>query len=187
MKASLTAIATALVVICSVPVHVQKPQAITINYPTKSGASWPSFIAKEGGYYQKHGLDVTLVFAGHPAGIAMVVSGEAQMSSYNLESVMQASAIGSVIALASRDTYASMPCVSVSTPTAAVSPGGIESDSSKSTSATAGRRCASSIIIFTSRAVSVITVTFVTSLPVPAVVGIATSGTPACGTLCRPM
>src|SRR5207249_5015194 len=40
---------------------------------------------------QKYGLDVELVFAGHPAGIAMVVSGEAKMSSYNLESVMQAS------------------------------------------------------------------------------------------------
>src|SRR5579884_995584 len=63
---------------------------ITLNYPTRSGASWPLFIAKEGGYYQKYGLDATLVFAGHPAGIAMVVSGEAQMASYSLESVMQA-------------------------------------------------------------------------------------------------
>src|SRR5438477_7337995 len=66
-------------------------QKTAINCPTRSGASWPLFIAKEGGYYQKYGLDVELVFAGHPAGIAMVVSGEAKMSSYNLESVMQAS------------------------------------------------------------------------------------------------
>jgi len=73
------------------PLHAQKLQKITINFPTRSGASWPLFIAKEGGYYQKYGLDADLVFAGHPAGIAMVVSGEAQMSSYNLESVMQAS------------------------------------------------------------------------------------------------
>jgi ABC-type nitrate/sulfonate/bicarbonate transport system substrate-binding protein len=73
---------------------MQPLQSITINYPTRSGASWPSFIAKEGGYYQKYGLDVTLVFAGHPAGIAMVVSDQAQMSSYNLESVMQASSRG---------------------------------------------------------------------------------------------
>ena len=43
------------------------------------------------GIYQKHGLDVTLAFAGHPAGIAMVINGEAQLSSYNLESVMQGS------------------------------------------------------------------------------------------------
>jgi ABC-type nitrate/sulfonate/bicarbonate transport system substrate-binding protein len=67
-------------------------QKITLNFPTRSGASWPLFIAKEGGYYQKYGLDATLVFAGHPSGIAMVVSGEAQMASYSLESVMQAAA-----------------------------------------------------------------------------------------------
>jgi len=70
----------------------QQPQKITINFPTRSGASWPLFIAKEGGYYQKYGLDANLVFATHPAGVAMVISGEAQMSSYSLESSMQASA-----------------------------------------------------------------------------------------------
>src|SRR5687767_7627145 len=91
MKARLCAVAIGALVICSVPAEVRQLQKITVNYPTRSGASWPSFIAKEGGYYQKHGLDVNLVFAGHPAGIAMIVSGEAQMSSYNLESVMQAS------------------------------------------------------------------------------------------------
>ena len=97
MKTRILAIATAVLVIGSVPAEVRQLQSITINYPTRSGASWPSFIAKEGGYYQKHGLDVDLVFAGHPAGIAMIVSGEAQMSSYNLESVMQASARDAVV------------------------------------------------------------------------------------------
>jgi ABC-type nitrate/sulfonate/bicarbonate transport system substrate-binding protein len=76
------------------PAALQSLQPVTLNYPTRSGAAWPLFIAKEGGYYQKYGLDATLVFAGHPAGIAMVVSGEAQLSSYNLESVMQASSRG---------------------------------------------------------------------------------------------
>ena len=76
---------------CSAAAQAQPLQKITVNFPTRSGASWPLFLAKEGGYYQKYGLDVDLVFAGHPGGIAMVVSGEAQMSSYNLESVMQAS------------------------------------------------------------------------------------------------
>ncbi len=71
---------------------LQQPQKITINFPTRSGASWPLFIAKEGGYYQKYGLDVNLVFAGHPAGVAMVIGGEAQMASYSLESAMQAAA-----------------------------------------------------------------------------------------------
>jgi ABC-type nitrate/sulfonate/bicarbonate transport system substrate-binding protein len=67
-------------------------QKITINFPTRSGASWPLFLAKEGGYYQKYGLDANLVFANHPAGVAMVISDQAQMTSYSLESAMQASA-----------------------------------------------------------------------------------------------
>src|SRR5262245_25322693 len=70
----------------------EQPQKITINFPTRSGASWPLFIAKEGGYYQKYGLDANLVFANHPAGVAMVISNEAQMTSYSLESAMQATA-----------------------------------------------------------------------------------------------
>ena len=96
MKAMTTrvwAMVVAVLIACSAQAQAQAQplQKITINFPTRSGASWPLFLAKEGGYYQKYGLDVELVFAGHPGGIAMVVSGEAQMSSYNLESVMQAS------------------------------------------------------------------------------------------------
>jgi ABC-type nitrate/sulfonate/bicarbonate transport system substrate-binding protein len=81
----------AVLLICNALAEAQQLQKTTINFPTRSGASWPLFIAKEGGYYQKYGLDVTLVFAGHPAGVAMIISGEAQMSSYSLESAMQAS------------------------------------------------------------------------------------------------
>src|SRR5678816_3178774 len=97
MKSTLLAVATAVLVIGVVHTQGQQLQKITLNYPTRSGASWPLFIAKEGGYYEKQGLDVTLVFAGHPAGIAMVVSDQAQMSSYNLESVMQASSRGCLL------------------------------------------------------------------------------------------
>jgi len=32
--------------------HAQQLQKITINYPTRSGATWPMYIAKEGGYYR---------------------------------------------------------------------------------------------------------------------------------------
>src|SRR5262247_4398492 len=81
-----------VVILTSVTLLAQQPQKTTINYPTRSGASWPLFIAKEGGYYQKYGLDANLVFANHPAGVAMVIGGEAQMTSYSLESAMQASA-----------------------------------------------------------------------------------------------
>ena len=79
--------------VLAAPLQAQQPvQKITINFPTRSGASWPLFIAKEGGYYQKYGLNADLAFANHPAGVAMVISGEAQMTSYSLESVMQATA-----------------------------------------------------------------------------------------------
>ena len=53
----------------------------------------------------------------------------------------------------------------------------------KSASATRGMRWLDRIIIFTSRDVSVMTVTRVTSEPVPAVVGTAMSGTPGSGIL----
>ncbi|HEY1759888.1 MAG TPA: ABC transporter substrate-binding protein [Bryobacteraceae bacterium] len=65
-------------------------QKITINYPNRSGSNWPLFLAKEGGYYQNHGLDVTLTFGVMPAGIAMLVSGEGQMVNSSLEQLMQA-------------------------------------------------------------------------------------------------
>jgi ABC-type nitrate/sulfonate/bicarbonate transport system substrate-binding protein len=77
-------------------------QQVTINYPARTGTTWPLYIAKEGGYYEKQGLDVKLVFGVHPAGIAMVANGEAVMTNYTLEQTMQAtSKDGSFIAVAS--------------------------------------------------------------------------------------
>src|SRR6202012_1576425 len=66
-------------------------QKVTINYPTRTGQVWPQYIAKEGGYYEKYGFDANLVFGVHPAGIAMLVSGEALMTTYTLEQTMVAS------------------------------------------------------------------------------------------------
>jgi ABC-type nitrate/sulfonate/bicarbonate transport system substrate-binding protein len=80
----------------------QSPQKITINYPTRTGQVWPLYLAKEGGYYQKYGFDASLVFGVHPAGIAMVVSGDAVMTAYTLEQAMVASSKdGSLVALGS--------------------------------------------------------------------------------------
>ena len=62
----------------------QQLTPITINYPTRTGQVWPLYIAKEGGYYAKYGYDVKLAFGVHPAGIAMLVSGEAVMTPYTL-------------------------------------------------------------------------------------------------------
>jgi ABC-type nitrate/sulfonate/bicarbonate transport system substrate-binding protein len=69
-------------------------QKITINYATRTGTSWPLYIAKEAGYFQKYGLDVDIAFAVHPAGIAMVISGEAAMTNYPLEQAMLAGSKG---------------------------------------------------------------------------------------------
>jgi ABC-type nitrate/sulfonate/bicarbonate transport system substrate-binding protein len=71
--------------------RAQNLQKVTINYPTRSGASWPLYIAKEGGYYAKYGLDVDLQFGVHPAGVAMLTSGQAVMVNHSLEQGMVAS------------------------------------------------------------------------------------------------
>src|SRR5499426_2061036 len=89
-------------VVCASLLTAQQLQKIKINYPARTGTTWPLYIAKDGGYYSKYGLDVELVFGVHPAGIAMVVSGEAAMTNYTLEQAMQAaSKDGSMIAYAS--------------------------------------------------------------------------------------
>jgi len=66
-------------------------QKIAINFPTRSGASWPMFIAKEGGYYRNYGLDVNLVFGAGTIGVAMIASGEAAMTNSSMEQALQAS------------------------------------------------------------------------------------------------
>src|SRR6266516_7049800 len=66
-------------------------QKIAINFPTRSGASWPMFVAKEGGYYQKYGLDVNLVFGSGAIGVAMIASGDAVMTNSSMEQALQAS------------------------------------------------------------------------------------------------
>src|SRR5262245_46170576 len=66
-------------------------QKTAINFPTRSGASWPMFIAKEGGYYQKYGLDVNLAFGAGTIGVARISSGEAAMTNSSMEQALQAS------------------------------------------------------------------------------------------------
>jgi len=65
-------------------------QKITLIYPNRSGSQWPLFLAKEGGYYQKYGLDVDLKFVVHPGSIAALVSGDAALVNSSLEQLMQA-------------------------------------------------------------------------------------------------
>jgi ABC-type nitrate/sulfonate/bicarbonate transport system substrate-binding protein len=82
----------AIAVVLLVPSFIAQSQLqkTAINFPTRSGASWPMFIAKEGGYYQKYGLDVNLAFGAGPIGVAMISSGEAAMTNSSMEQALQA-------------------------------------------------------------------------------------------------
>ena len=84
-------IASALVAFsCASAPAPQQIKKLTINYPNKSGSQWPLFLAKEGGFYTKYGLDVELSFGAHPTGVAMLSNGQAQMVNSSLEQLMQA-------------------------------------------------------------------------------------------------
>jgi ABC-type nitrate/sulfonate/bicarbonate transport system substrate-binding protein len=101
---TLTSLLVAAVAVAAFTVLAQQPasQNITINYPAKAPANWPLFLAKEGGYYQKYGVNATMVFGVHPAGIAMVVSNEAQATNYPMEQAMQAASLdGSLVIMGS--------------------------------------------------------------------------------------
>jgi ABC-type nitrate/sulfonate/bicarbonate transport system substrate-binding protein len=102
MRAYRSLTVTALIGAAVLVADAAQLQKITINFPTRSGASWPMYLAKEAGYYEKYGYDVTLEFGAHPAGIAMLVSGEAAMTNYSLEQALQAaSKDGSLVMMGS--------------------------------------------------------------------------------------
>jgi ABC-type nitrate/sulfonate/bicarbonate transport system substrate-binding protein len=74
-------------------------QKVTINFASRTGTTWPLYIAKEAGYFEKYGLDVNMVFAVHPGAMAMVVSGEAIMTNYPLEQAMLAASKDASLAI----------------------------------------------------------------------------------------
>jgi ABC-type nitrate/sulfonate/bicarbonate transport system substrate-binding protein len=81
---AIIAIVLFLTVPCVALGQVSSPprlQRVVAMVGARSGASWPLWLAKDGGYYQKHGLDVELVYAVHPAPMAAVISGQAVMTS----------------------------------------------------------------------------------------------------------
>jgi ABC-type nitrate/sulfonate/bicarbonate transport system substrate-binding protein len=93
-----------LIIVAAIAAFVQAPaaqqlQRVVINYPTRSGASWPLYLARDGGYYKKYGLDVELTFGVHPTGVAMLTSGQAVMVNHSLEQGMVASARDASFAL----------------------------------------------------------------------------------------
>src|ERR1041384_736301 len=86
----LTFLIAAILIAPGVAARQGQLQKTAINFPTRSGASWPMFIATEGGYYQKYGLDVNLVFGAGTIGVAMISSGDASMTNSSMEQALQA-------------------------------------------------------------------------------------------------
>jgi ABC-type nitrate/sulfonate/bicarbonate transport system substrate-binding protein len=68
----------------------QQRSKLTVVFPTRSAASWPMFCAREGGFYDKYGLDVDLKFGVHPTGLAGLVSGDVHMTNPSLDQVAAA-------------------------------------------------------------------------------------------------
>jgi ABC-type nitrate/sulfonate/bicarbonate transport system substrate-binding protein len=85
--------------LCAASAQSAQLQKATINFASRTGTTWPLYIAKEAGYFEKYGLDVNMVFAVHPAAIAMVISGEAIMTNYPLEQAMLAASKDASLAI----------------------------------------------------------------------------------------
>lgn len=72
------------------PAAAGSQRKVTIIFPTKSAASWPMFLAKDGGYYARYGLDVDLQFLVFPADVAAVTSRQAVMDNLGADSALLA-------------------------------------------------------------------------------------------------
>lgn len=64
-----------------------RPEIVIVGPATHF--AWPIYIAQEAGYYEKYGLSVRLVSANHPADVAMLTSGTAQVSLNTLQRAME--------------------------------------------------------------------------------------------------
>ncbi|MBV8842415.1 MAG: ABC transporter substrate-binding protein [Bryobacterales bacterium] len=87
-----------IALVCSL-LQSQPLHKVTINFASRTGTTWPLYIAKDAGSFEKYGLDANIVFAVHPAAIAMVISGEAVMTNYPLEQAMLAASKDASLAI----------------------------------------------------------------------------------------
>lgn len=85
------------------PLRVQStPPAQTTMSAFTTAANWPLYLASAGGYYAKNGLDVRLAFGAQPTPMAMLLSGQADVSVATLDQALTAgSRDGSLVAVAS--------------------------------------------------------------------------------------
>lgn len=94
------ALCAALLIAAAGPALAEgKLKDVAIVYPTPGSTSWPIWFAKEGGYFEKYGLNVKVEMAMHPAGPAAVASGEALTHNLGLDSAMLAAMKGDQIVL----------------------------------------------------------------------------------------
>jgi ABC-type nitrate/sulfonate/bicarbonate transport system substrate-binding protein len=84
--------AAAMAVGPAVPANSQAAAKLKAINPTRSVTSWPMWLAIEGGYFAKYGLEVTPTFGVHPVGIAGLISEEIQFTNYALDDNAAASA-----------------------------------------------------------------------------------------------
>ncbi len=70
------------------------PLPAMMVYPTTGTTSWPVWLAQDGGYFAKHGFDMKVMFALHPAGPAAVASGEAFAHNLGLDTALLAAMKG---------------------------------------------------------------------------------------------
>lgn len=83
----------------SAPAVAQQKVDTTIIYGAPSSTSWPFWLAKEGGYFDKYGINAKVEFALHPAGPAAVVSGEALTHNLGLDTAILAAIKGEQLVL----------------------------------------------------------------------------------------
>ena len=98
-RLTVASLATLIALTLALSAQQSALRKVKINFPTRSAASWPMFIAKEGGYYANNGLDVELVFGAGNIGVAMISSGEAVMTNSSMEQALQASSRDASLAL----------------------------------------------------------------------------------------
>lgn len=67
-------------------------ERITVAYQSAGGIAWPLYIASQGGYYRKYGLDVDLVMAGFPGGLSMLINDRSVMTIAGLQQLIPAAA-----------------------------------------------------------------------------------------------
>ena len=91
-----------------VPVFAQdnKPNHLTISYPSISGAQAVLWVAKETGIFRKNGLDVDLVYiAGGPRSMAALLSGQLQVIGTGGNALVAANLSGAKDAVLIATTY----------------------------------------------------------------------------------